>query len=69
MTKFLQSIFYTSSSENPVGKNPGYDSYTGFKNATIEVSDFWICVAVAVVLGVLVALCYMYKNEFCACII
>ncbi len=64
MTKFLQSIFYTSSSENPVGINPGYDSYTGLKNATIEVSDFWICVGVAVALGLLVAFCYMYKNEF-----
>ncbi len=64
MTKFLQSIFYNSSSENPVGINPGYDSYTGLKNATIEVSDFWICVGVAVALGLLVAFCYMYRNEF-----
>lgn len=64
MTKFLQSIFYTSSVENPVGINPGYDTYTGLKNATIEVSDFWICIAVAVILGLAVAFCYMFKNEF-----
>ncbi len=64
MTKLLQSIFYTSSSDSPVGINPGYDSYTGVQNAVIEVSDFWICLGVAIVLGVLVALCYMFKNEF-----
>jgi uncharacterized membrane protein YhiD involved in acid resistance len=64
MTKLLQSIFYTSSSENPVGINPGYDAYTGYKNATIEVSDFWICVAVAIALGLLISFCYMYKSEF-----
>ena len=64
MTKLLQSIFYTSTSENPVGINPGYDAYTGFKNATIEVSDFWICIAVAIALGLLISFCYMYKSEF-----
>lgn len=64
MTKLLQSIFYTSTSENPVGINPGYDAYTGYKNATIEVSDFWICVAVAIALGLLISFCYMYKSEF-----
>ncbi|MBE6624274.1 MAG: DUF4956 domain-containing protein [Ruminococcaceae bacterium] len=64
MTKLLQSIFYISSSENPVGINPGYDAYTGFKNATIEVSDFWICVGVAIALGLLIAFCYMFKSEF-----
>lgn len=64
MTKLLQSIFYTSLSENPVGINPGYDAYTGYKNATIEVSDFWICVAVAIALGLLISFCYMYKSEF-----
>lgn len=64
MTKLLQSIFYTSSAENPVGINPGYDAYTGMKNAIIEVSDFWICVGVAIILGLLVAFSYMYKSEF-----
>lgn len=64
MTKLLQSIFYISSSENPVGINPGYDAYTGFKNATIEVIDFWICVVVAIALGLLIAFCYMFKSEF-----
>lgn len=64
MTKLLQSIFYTSSSDSPVGINPGYDSFTGVQNAIIEVSDFWICLGVAIALGVLVAFCYMFRNEF-----
>lgn len=64
MTKLLQSIFYVSSSEEPVGINPGYDTYTGTQNAVIEVSDFWICIGVAVLLGLLVAFCYMFRNQF-----
>ncbi len=65
--KFFRSIFYTSNvpeGESPVGINPGYDSYTGMQNAVIEVGDFWLCIGVAIVLGVLIALCYMYRNEF-----
>jgi uncharacterized membrane protein YhiD involved in acid resistance len=67
LLKILRSIFYTSNvpeGNEPVGINPGYDTYTGMQNAVIEVGDFWLCLAAAVVLGVLVAVCYMYKNDF-----
>lgn len=65
--KILSSIFYDSASENPVGINPGFgmiDPDTRFQNATIEISDFWICVCVALVLGLCIAFGYMFKNEY-----
>ena len=65
--KFFTSIFYTSNvpeGETPVGINPGYDLFTGMENPVIELGDFWLCVAVAVILGALISVCYMYKNEF-----
>ena len=67
LLKILSSIFYSSSAENPVGINPGgglIDPETRFENAIIEVSDFWICLGVALVLGVLISFGYMFKNEF-----
>ena len=65
MLKFLQSIFYISDVENPTGINPGSNSiFATTADPIIEVGDFWLCIAVAVVIGIFVAFCYMYKNEF-----
>lgn len=67
LMKFFTSIFYTSNvpeGETPIGINPGYDLFTGMQNPVIELGDFWLCIGVAILLGVFVSFCYMYKNEF-----
>ena len=65
MKDLLQSIFY-SHADATDGINSGAGSYTntGLQNPTIEVGDFWICLGVAIILGIFVAACYMFRNEF-----
>lgn len=65
MLKFLQSVFYNSKIENPTGINPGYDSvFATAADPVIEIGDFWLCLAVAVLVGIFVSFCYMFKNEY-----
>ena len=40
------------------------DVTTGDTYAVLEPSDFWICIAASIVLGLVIACCYMFRNEY-----
>lgn len=69
MLKFLQSVFYLSDSATPVGINPNSDvgtmvTFSPTVPPVIEIGDFFLCLGIAIVLGVLVSFCYMFRNEY-----